>query len=61
MKSAVMVSFAMVGLCFVTTFLCKMFATEVVFEGGVMPELWAWLPVFIFAPIAFIELDSMKT
>jgi len=61
MKSAVMISFAMVGLCFITTFLCKMFATEVVFEGGVMPELWAWLPVFIFAPIAFIELDSMKT
>ena len=60
-KSAVMISFAMVGLCFITTFLCKMFATEVVFEGRVMPELWAWLPVFIFAPIAFIELDSMKT
>ncbi len=61
MKSAVMISFAMVGLCFITTFLCKMFAAEVVFEGRVMPELWAWLPVFIFAPIAFIELDSMKT
>ena len=27
----------------------------------VMPELWAWLPIFIFLPIAFIELDSMKT
>ena len=61
MKSAVMISFAMVGVCFITTFLCKMLATEVVFEERVMPELWAWLPVFIFAPIAFIELDSMKT
>jgi len=61
MKSAVMISFAMVGLCFITTFLCKMFATEVVFEERVIPELWAWLPIFIFAPIAFIELDSMKT
>jgi hypothetical protein len=37
-----------------------MLAIEVIFDR-VMPELWAWLPVFIFAPIAFIELDSMKT
>jgi lipopolysaccharide export system permease protein len=60
MKSAVLVSFALTAACFVTTFVCKMFATEVIFER-VMPELWAWLPVFIFLPIAFIELDSMKT
>jgi hypothetical protein len=38
-----------------------MFATDTVFAGRVIPEFWAWLPVFIFAPIAFIELDSMKT
>ncbi len=60
MKSAVMISFAVTGACFITTFVCKMLATEVVFDR-VMPELWAWLPVFIFLPIAFIELDSMKT
>jgi len=60
MKSAVMISFAITGACFITTFVCKMLATEVVFDR-VMPELWAWLPVFIFLPIAFIELDSMKT
>lgn len=60
MKSAVMISFAMTGACFITTFVCKVLATEVVFDK-VMPELWAWLPVFIFMPIAFIELDSMKT
>jgi lipopolysaccharide export system permease protein len=60
MKSAVTISFALTGACFVTTFICKLFATEVVFDK-VMPELWAWLPVFIFLPIAFIELDSMKT
>jgi lipopolysaccharide export LptBFGC system permease protein LptF len=60
MKSAVMISFATTTACFVTAFVCKMLAVEVVFER-VMPELWAWLPVFIFAPIAFIELDSMKT
>ncbi len=60
MKSAVMISFAMVGACFATTFVCKMLATEVVFDR-IMPELWAWLPVFIFLPIAFIKLDSMKT
>jgi len=59
-KSAVMISFALTGACFIFTFICKIFATEVVFDR-VMPELWAWLPVFIFLPIAFIELDSMKT
>ncbi len=60
MKSATAVSFALTGACFLTTFVCKLFATEVVFYR-VMPELWAWLPVAIFLPIAFIELDSMKT
>jgi lipopolysaccharide export system permease protein len=60
MKSAIMISFATTSACFITVFVCKMLATEVIFDR-VMPELWAWLPVFIFAPIAFIELDSMKT
>jgi len=60
MKSAVMISFAATGACFITTFVCKILATEVVFDR-VMPELWAWLPIFIFLPIAFIEFDSMKT
>jgi lipopolysaccharide export LptBFGC system permease protein LptF len=60
MKSAVMISFAVTGACFITTFVCKILATEVVFDR-VMPALWAWLPVFIFLPVAFIELDSMKT
>ncbi len=60
MKSAVMFGFAVTGACFITTFVCKILAAEVIFDK-VMPELWAWLPVFIFTPIAFIELDSMKT
>ncbi|MHC4624781.1 MAG: LptF/LptG family permease [Planctomycetota bacterium] len=60
MKSAVMFSFAVTGACLITTFVCKMLATEVVFDK-VRPELWAWLPVFIFMPAAFIELDAMKT
>lgn len=60
MKSAVAISFATTGACFITTFVCKIFATEVVFDK-VMPELWAWLPIFIFLPIAFVEFDSMKT
>ncbi|MBA7686159.1 hypothetical protein ES703_94598 [subsurface metagenome] len=61
MKSAVMISFGVTAGCFITTFICKMLSTEAVFFDKVMPELWAWLPVFIFLPIAFIELDSMKT
>lgn len=59
-KSAVMVSFTLTGACFIFTFVCKILATEAIFNR-VMPELWAWLPVFVFLPIAFIELDSMKT
>lgn len=60
MKSAVMISFATTAACFITTFACKIFATEAVL-GRVRPELWAWLPVLIFLPIAFIQFDSMKT
>lgn len=60
MKSAVMISFGLTGACLVTTFICKMLATEVVF-GNIYPALWAWVPVFIFFPIAFAELDIMKT
>ncbi len=60
MKSAIMISFGTTTACFIVTFVCRMLAVEVVFDR-VIPELWAWLPVFIFAPIAFIELDSMKT
>jgi len=60
MKSAIMISFGTTTACFVITFVCKMLAVEVIFDR-VMPEIWAWLPVFIFAPIAVIQLDSMKT
>jgi lipopolysaccharide export system permease protein len=61
MKSAVLTSFVLTAACFVTTFVCRMFSTEAVFAERVLPQLWAWLPVFIFRPIAIIELDSMKT
>jgi len=61
MKSAIMISFAATSACFITTFVCKMLSTEPVFFAKVIPQIWAWLPVFIFMPIAFIELDSMKT
>ncbi len=61
MKSAVTISFALVGACFVTTFICKMLAPEANVDSFYQIGLYAWLPVFIFLPIAFIELDSMKT
>lgn len=60
MKAAVTVSFSITGSCFLLVFVCKMVATEAVF-GRIIPHFWAWLPVIIFLPIAFIELDSMKT
>jgi len=59
MKSAVMISFVVTGFCFVATFICKMFAPEA--NNFYQIGLWAWIPVFIFLPLAFIELDSMKT
>jgi lipopolysaccharide export system permease protein len=61
MKSRILVSFALTATCFVVTFICKMLATEIVIAGRVMPELWAWLPLFIFVPVAFIELDTIQT
>jgi len=60
MKSAIGTSFLITAACLVVNFACKLFATEAVF-GQTIPEFWSWLPVFIFLPIAFIELDSMKT
>ncbi len=60
MKSAIMTSFGITAACFVVTFVCEMMATEV-FLGQIHPERWAWAPVFIFLPIAVIEIDSMKT
>jgi hypothetical protein len=54
-----MMSFFMVGACFITTFICKMFAPEA--SSFYQIGFWAWLPVFIFLPLAFIELDLMKT
>jgi len=59
MKSAVMISFFMVAVCFVTTFICKMFAPEA--NSFYQIGFWAWLPVFIFLPAAFIEFDLMRT
>lgn len=59
MKSAIMLSFAMVGVCFVTTFICRMLAPEA--HSFYQIGFWAWVPVFIFLPLALIELDSMKT
>lgn len=60
MKNAIAVSFVVTSSSLVICFVCKLFATEEFF-GRIAPELWAWLPIFIFAPIAFIELDSLKT
>ena len=61
MKSAVTISFCFVGACFVATFICKMLAPEADVSSFYQIGFYAWLPIFIFLPIAFIELDSMKT
>jgi len=60
MKTAIVKSFAITSACFIVNFICKILAPEVVF-GQVRPEIWAWAPIFLFLPIAFIELDTMKT
>jgi lipopolysaccharide export system permease protein len=60
MKNAIAISFVITSASLIVCFICKLFATEEFF-GRIAPELWAWLPIFIFAPVAFIELDSLKT
>jgi len=59
MKSAVMISFAMAGMTMTANFVSKMLAAELFLN--IRPELWAWMPIFIFTPVAFVTLDSMKT
>ena len=60
MKTAIGISFLTTASCFIVVFVCKLFATEVVF-GQIRPALWTWIPIFIFFPIAWIEIDSMRT
>ena len=60
MKSAILISFGITISCILLSFVCKILATEVFFDQ-IRPELWAWAPVFIFLPVAFVEIDSMKT
>jgi len=61
MKPAIIKSFAITGACFLITFGCKMVSTEQFIFDRIWPELWAWLPILIFFPVALIEIDSMKT
>ena len=61
LKSAILISFGLTSVCFVTIFVCKMLATEQIIFDRVIPEFWAWLPVFIFVPAALVVLDAMKT
>ena len=60
MKTAIIISFLTTAGCFIVSFLSSIFATEVFF-GQVRPALFSWLPIFIFFPIALIEIDSMRT
>ena len=60
MKTAIGISFLTTASCFIVVFICKLFATEIVF-GHIRPALWTWIPIFIFFPIAWIEIDSMRT
>ena len=60
MKTAILISFLTTAACFTVTFLSSLYATEVFF-GQVHPALFSWLPIFIFFPIALVEIDSMRT
>ena len=60
MKTAILISFLTTAGCFLVSFLCSLFATEVIL-GQVRPALFSWLPIFIFFPIALVEIDSMRT
>lgn len=60
MKTAILISFLTTAACFTTAFLSSLFATEVFF-GQVRPALFSWLPIFIFFPVALVQIDSMRT
>jgi lipopolysaccharide export system permease protein len=60
MKPAIMTSFVTTGACFIAMFASKMLATEQIF-GFIRPELWVFLPIVIFLPIAVLEIDAIKT
>ncbi|HEV58162.1 MAG TPA: LptF/LptG family permease [Phycisphaerales bacterium] len=60
LKSAILKAFSLVILCFSVATLCRMFAAEEIF-GRVLPEVWTWAPIILFVPVAFMELDAMKT
>jgi len=60
MKTAILTSFLTTAGCFLVAFLCSLFATEVFF-GQIRPALFSWLPIFIFFPIALIQIDAMRT
>ncbi|MCE5185804.1 MAG: LptF/LptG family permease [Planctomycetaceae bacterium] len=60
MKTAILISFLTTGACFIVVFLCKLFATEV-FLGHIQPAFWTWVPIFLFFPVAIVQIDSMRT
>ena len=60
MKTAILISFLTTAACFTTAFLCSLYATEVFF-GQVRPALFSWLPIFIFFPVAIVQIDAMQT
>ena len=60
LKSAILKAFMLVVVCFSVATLCRMFATEEIF-GYIRPEVWTWAPIIVFVPLAFMELDAMKT
>lgn len=60
MKNAIVTSFLTTASCYTVAFLCSLFATEVIL-GQMRPAIFSWLPIFIFFPIALIQIDSMRT
>jgi lipopolysaccharide export system permease protein len=60
MKTAILISFVTTASCFLLVFLCRLFATEVIF-GHVWPAFWTWAPIFLFFSIAVVQIDSMRT
>lgn len=60
MKTAILISFLTTAACYSVAFLSSLFATEV-FLGQVRPAMFSWLPIFIFFPIAIVQIDAMRT
>jgi lipopolysaccharide export system permease protein len=62
LKTAATQCLTLIGLAMSTVFLCQQLAGKAPLGWvATWPALMAWMPIFIFAPVAFVLFDRVKT